>query len=136
MDAHIQAIEDKYANSTVSDDVSGRIFFEWADDMTLPYIVWSFPSVVPDDVFAQKGKQAIVQFSIFTALTAGKAAMTTIYNHLHALFDECSLTITGYRSASMTETNLVPTIDDITTPEGSVGVRQWNVDFDLYTEKT
>jgi hypothetical protein len=132
----IDAIKAKYAGSTLESDVNGRIDLDESSDMTLPRIVWFVVSGSPDDVFAKKGSQVLIQFSIFVALTAGIAAMTTIYNDLHTLFDECDLTITGNTLAIMKETNLTPIIEDDTTTEGAPGIRHYAVDFEVATQKT
>lgn len=132
----IDAIKAKYASSTLSDDVNGRIDLDESADMTLPRIVWFVVTGTPDDVFAKKGSQILVQFSIFVALTSGIAAMTTIYNDLHTFFDECELTIAGNTHLLMRETNLTTMVEADTTTEGAPGVRHWAADFEVYFQKT
>lgn len=132
----IDAIKAKYASSALETDVNGRIDLDESPDMTLPRVVWFVVTGVPDDVFAKKGSQTLIQFSIFVAMTSGIAAMTTIYNDLHALFDECALTITGNTHLLMRETNLTTMVEADTTTEGAPGVRHWAADYEVYFQKT
>ncbi len=107
------------------------MYLDEADDMTLPYVVWFVVTAPKDKMFTEVFRNSLIQFSIFEAKTAGIASMTTIYNDLDTLFDEQTLTITGDTFLRMHEENLVTMMVDITTLEGSVGVRQWNVDYSV-----
>lgn len=133
MQALIQAIKDKYAGSTLSDDVNGRIDLDEADDVTLPRIVWFVVSGVHDLTFTEDFNDVLLQFSIFSAKTAGVAEIANIYADLKALFDECALTIAGRTLVWMREENLTTMIEDDTTTEGAPGVRHWAVDFSVKT---
>ena len=129
----IDAIKAKISGSTFETDVNGRVSLDEAGDMTLPYVVWFVVTAPKEKTFQENFRNALIQFSIFVAKTAGIAAMTTIYNDLDALFDECVLTITGDTFLRMHEVPPGPTtmMDEITTPEGSVGVRHWAVDYEV-----
>ena len=127
----IDAIKAKYASSTLSDDVGGRIDLDESEDMTLPRIVWFVVTGRHDKNFTEDFNDVLIQFSIFVAKTAGIAAMTTIYNDLHALFDECALTITGSTLVWMREMNLTTFMEPDTAPDGSSGIRAWHADYEL-----
>ncbi len=131
MQSIIDAIKLKISGSTFESDVNGRVYLDEADDITLPYMVWFVVTAPKEKTFQESFRNALIQFSIFEAKTAGIAAMTTIYNDLDALFDECTLTITGDTFLRMHEENLTTMMDEITTPEGSVGVRHWAVDYEV-----
>ncbi len=131
MQSIIDAIKLKISGSALETDVNGRVYLDEADDMTLPYCVWFVVTAPKEKTFQENFRNALIQFSIFEAKTAGIGAMTTIYNDLDVLFDECTLTITGDTFLRMNEVNLTTMMDSITTPEGSVGVRQWNVDYSV-----
>lgn len=88
-------------------------------------------SAVPEKTFTEVFSDALVQFSLFSAKTAGVAEIANLYNNLKVLFDECALTISGSTLIWCREENLVTMMEDITTPEGSSGIRHWAVDYSL-----
>ena len=100
-----------------------------------PYCVYLIVSDVKDWQFVERFEDVLIQFSIFsTASSSGEAK--DIYTLLVALFDECSLAITGYAHFLwMWRNNLTTMRDEVTTPAGTVGVWHFAVDFDLYYEK-
>jgi hypothetical protein len=125
----LAAIANKISGSTLSDDVNGRIYLDEAEDFTLPHIVYFVVTAPKAKTFQESFRNALVQFSIFTARTAGVAAMSAIYNDMDALFDECVLTVTGDTFLRMREENLTTMMEEDTTIEGAPGIRHWAVDY-------
>jgi hypothetical protein len=129
----LQAITTKTVGSILSSDVGGRIFLDQAPEGTeFPYIVFFVVSAVQYRTFTEKFTDALVQFSIFSD-SPGAAEITTIYNDLKDLFDECSLSISGSTLVWMREENLTTVMDEITTPGGTVGVKHYAVDYEIKT---
>ncbi len=128
------AIETKISGSILFNDVGGRIWLDKVPDneqpVTFPYVLYFIVSGVPDDVFAKKGRNILIQFSIFS-VDRGKTEITTIYNDLHTLFDDCSLTITSNTLIWMHETNVTPMQDDTIISNGILGGTHWAVDFEI-----
>ncbi len=121
----------KISGSALSTDVGGRIFLDEAPaDCEFPYVVFFIVSDVPDDVFAKKGEDVLIQFSLFSA-SKGATEITTMYTDLKALFDDAQLTVTSSTMIIMKRENLVTSVDEITTPEGTVGVKTWHVDYSI-----
>ena len=131
MQSIIDAIKNKISGSTLETDVNGRIYLDEADELTLPHCVWFVISAVPEKTFTEIFADVLIQFSIFSAKTAGVAEIANIYNDLKVLFDECSLTISDSTLVWMRETNLTTMILPDTAPDGSSGIRAWHVDFEF-----
>lgn len=132
----LTAIMTKTISSTLFTDVGGRIFLDQApEDAELPYVVFFIVSAVPDNKFQKLGEDITIQFSLFSS-SVGMTEITNMYNDLKALFDECSLTITGNTLIWFRRVNLVTMVDEIVTREGTTGVKHWAVDYEILTEET
>jgi len=138
MNALLTAISTKLTDSDLYGDVSGRVYLDQADSPDYPRVVYSIISAVPDRTFSEHYHDVLIQFSLFSAKSAGMAVMTTMYADLISLFDECSFDIDGYTLIWMKEENLVTMtqILDSPLPDGSTGVILWAVDFSLTTLKS
>jgi len=109
------------------------------DGAEFPDVVFLIVSGIPDDVFAKKGRSILIQFSLFSA-SAGATEITDMYNDLHDLLDDKSLTIppTGTVTDTliwMHETNLVTMTEDITVADATQTVKHWAVDFEVVTQE-
>ncbi|MFA6100452.1 MAG: DUF3168 domain-containing protein [Patescibacteria group bacterium] len=134
MDALLTAIFSKLSGSNFSNDVGGRIFVDQAPaNAEFPYAVINIVSDVPENVFAKLGESVMVQFSLFSTSTS-LVEITGMFNDLKALFDDCSLTITGYTLSWCRRSNLTTMAEDITTPEGTSLCRHWAVDYEIDIE--
>jgi hypothetical protein len=130
----LTAIISKTSGSAFSTDVGGRIFADDApQNIEYPYAVFFIVAGNPDDVFAKKGRDILLQFSLFSA-SSGLTEITTMYNDLHSLFDDCSLTITSNTLIWMHEVNFVTMIDEVLVNDATQRVRHWAVDFNIITE--
>ena len=135
----LTAVYSKTSGSALSTDVGGRIFLDEAPSgCEFPYCVFSIISGVPDDVFNKKGRNVLIQFDLFSS-SSGATEITTMYNDLHSLFDDQTLTIppTGTVTDTliwMHETNVVTMVEEITTAAGLQTVKHWAADYELITE--
>ena len=130
----LTAIYGKFTGSELSSDVGGRIFLDQApDNCEFPYVVYSVVSVIPDDVFGKKGKQSLIQFSLFSA-NPSAVEITDMHTDLKALFDDCSMTITSNTLLWMHEVNLTTMVEDITVGEGAQSVKAWHADYEVITQ--
>jgi len=133
VDTLITAINAKWPGSALDSAVGGRVFLDQAPaGCEFPYVVWFIVSGVPDRTFTEHYTDALIQFSIFSA-SPGAVVITSIYNALVALFDECILTITGSTLVWMRETNMQTMVEDITVGDGTQSVKAWHVDFEVRT---
>lgn len=136
MQALIDSIATKLLNSTVSEDVGGRCYYDTADSDDLPRLVYSIVSGVPDRTFSELYHDVLIQFDLFSALSAGKTQITTMYSDLIALMDECSLTITGYTLVWCREQNLVTMVEDLSALQDGTSIcLHWAIDFDVRISK-
>lgn len=132
MQALIDAIVNKLAGSTISDDVGGRCYYDTADSQDTPYLVYSIVSAVPDKTFSEHDYDVLIQVDLFSALSAGKTQITTMYADLISLLDECSLTITGYALVWCREANLVTMVEDLSAlQDGTNILNHWAIDFEV-----
>jgi hypothetical protein len=128
------AIMDKCADSAFSDDVGGRIFLDIAPEGTeFPYAVFSVISSSPQDTFNDMIEETSIQFSLYST-SKGLAEITQIYADLKTLLDWQLLTVTDRTCIWMTRDNLVTMFEDITTAEGTVGLRHWAVDYSILVQ--
>lgn len=137
MQALIDSITTKLLDSAVSNDCGGRVFYDTADSFTdPPYLVYSIVSGVPDKTFSELYHDVLIQFDLFSALSAGKTQITTMYADLISLLDECSLTITGYTLVWMRESGLQTFVEDASAlQDGSNILFRHAVDFECRISK-
>ena len=129
----LTAIYGKFTGSALLSDVGGRIYLDRApDNCEFPYVVYSIVSAVPEKTFTEHYTNTLIQFSLFSS-SSGATEITTMYNDLKTLFDECSLTITSNTLVWCKEQNLTTMTDDITTPTGTQTVKAWHIDFEVLT---
>jgi hypothetical protein len=132
----IDAIMNKLIDSTIYNSVGGRCYYDTADSDDLPRLVYSIVSGVPDKTFSEIYHDVLIQFDLFSALSAGKTEITTMYADLITLMDECSLTITGYTLVWIREANLVTLVEDLSAlQDGSSIVLHHAVDFECRISK-
>ena len=127
----LAAIITKCAGSAFSTAVGGRIFLDEAPDGTeFPYVVLRIVAGSPEDTFTESIEDVLIQFSLFSA-SSGAAEITGIHAALKALFDYCTLTITGSTHITMKRQGLFTMVDDITTPAGTASVKHWSVEYSI-----
>ncbi len=135
----LTAIMTKISGSALSTDVGSRIYLDQAPDgCEYPYCVFFIVSSIPDDVFAKKGNNILIQFSLFSA-SSSALEITTMYADLKALLDDKSLTIPPTGTVTDTliwchETNLTTMVEDITVADATQQMKHWAVDFEIVTQ--
>ncbi|OPX99509.1 MAG: hypothetical protein A4E60_02749 [Syntrophorhabdus sp. PtaB.Bin047] len=135
----LTALMTKFSGSAFSTDVGGRIYYKGKvpSNPEFPYCVYSVVSAPKEKTFTEEYRDSLIQFSLFS-VSAGVAEVTTMYNDLSTLFDECSLSITGSTLVWCREQNVLDVSggddDVITTPDGrTVEVTHWAVDYEIRT---
>lgn len=131
----LTAIMTKTSGSALSSGVSGRIFLDRAPDNTdFPYVVFFVVSSVPDWTFTNNYEDTLIQFSLFSA-SESAVEITTMLNDLKALFDDCSLAITGDTLVWFRRQNITTTVEDITTTAGTQSVKHYAVDYEVKVQE-
>jgi hypothetical protein len=131
----LTSIMTKTTGSALATSVGSRIYLDRAPDRTVyPYIVFMIVSDNQNNTFTDLMEDIILQFSIFSN-SLSVTEIGTIYDNLKTLFDRCTLTITGNTFYSMERSNLITTIEDVTTIDGTVGLKAWHVEYFIRTKK-
>ena len=92
----LKGIYDKSTGSTFSTAIGGRLYaYEAPQNPTYPYCVFEQISGFKDRDFLDKLEDVLVQFKIVDS-SDGLTTITDAETKLFALYDEASLTITGY----------------------------------------
>lgn len=131
MKALSQAIFSKLSGSLLDTDINGRLYKGQADDgAEFPYAVYQIVSDVPERTFTERFENVLIQFSLFSA-ASGSTEIEDMFSHLKALYDECSLSITGYTLNWMRMSNAVQMTDEVTTTNGTQKVWVYHVDFEV-----
>ena len=125
----------KAAGSDFLNSVGGRFRNGRAEDgEQYPYCVFLLP-VTADPVwlstFTEDIEDLTIQFSIFSSLYSPSEAWT-IYGYLNALYEECTLTITGKKLIHMARRNTVYIPEDHTV-EGTQRIHHVAVDYRIIT---
>lgn len=124
------------SGSALSTAVGGRIFEGEAPEGTgFPYVVFLIVTDRQADTFKDKLEDITIQFSLYS-ISKSLTEITGMFANLKALFDDAVLTITNNYHIMISRQNLTTMLDDITTPDGTVGLRHWAVDYWIITEAT
>jgi hypothetical protein len=134
----LTAITDKIKTgpSALYSDVGGRVYLDQAPEGTaFPYVVLFIVSGVPTDNFTDQIDDIIIQFSLFSEVR-GVTEISTMYADLKTLFDNVSLTISGYNMAWMKRENLMTMTEDNPTVNANTPIKHWAVDYRILLEKS
>lgn len=125
------AIYGKLSGSDFSSDISGRLYKGRAPQGTeYPYAVFFMVTNRPEKTFTEDYEDSVIQFSLFSS-ASGTTEIENMYTHLKALYDECSLSITGATLVWMKRDNAVFLAEDHTTPSGTARVWAYHVDYSI-----
>jgi hypothetical protein len=136
MNALFDALEAKFLNSALYNDAGGRVYLDQADTPDYPRVVYSVITAPKEKTFTEQYTNVLLQVDLFSARSAGKAVMTTMYNDLVALLDDKLMDITGYTLVWMREENLVPLTEEVDAlPDGTTSILHWAVDWEIRISK-
>lgn len=101
MQVLFQGIYSKFSNDNdLSGTVTGMYLTEAPQGTAYPYIVYHKISGVPSYTFTEDMENTLLQFNIYSD-NSSSATINDIYTKLKALYDWCTLTITGWDSIYM-----------------------------------
>lgn len=134
MNSLFTAIYNRFATTTGStfyNDVSGRMYHNVAPQAaTFPYCVYFSVSDIDDLDFSDEHEDFLIQFNIFSqnnsALEAG-----TLLESLKTMFDNCSLTVTGWRHLQFQRDQVTPNNDFEQVPP----IQGYAIDYNCLLEK-
>jgi len=132
----LAAIMTKCSGSALSTDVGGRIYLDEAPARsTYPYVVFRIIAGAPQDTFKDLIEDTLIQFSLFS-ISEGAAEIADMYADLKTLFDWQVFTITGDTCIQVIRQGLATMFDNVTTPDGTVGVKHWAIDYSIMVQTT
>jgi hypothetical protein len=116
-------------------DVGGRIYKGRAPEgASYPYVVFFLVSDMPAGTFTEDIEDVLIQFSLFSK-TSSSTEIEDMFTHLKALYDDCSLSVTGNTFLYMHRQNTTAAIEDHTTPTGEAQVWAYYVDYSIMMKK-
>ncbi len=126
------AIYGKLAGSALAGTIGTKLFDTVAKEgAEFPYAVFQVVSGFPEYTFTENFENASWQFSLFSS-ESSTTEILGMYNNLITLYDECSLTVTGmqwYNWMKRTNKRLMP--EDHVTPDGTIPIFHYAVDYDI-----
>ena len=129
IDKVLTGIFTKFTGSTFATSIGSRMHSRFAPSLpTFPYAVVRLPDTDHDWNFSDTFEEVDVHFSIFSN-SESEVEITGILISLLALYDNCTLTITGYTSVYMQRERIISLSD------GENGVRQFTVIYNFLIEK-
>ena len=129
------AIYSKIAGSLFSTAIGGRFYKGRVPQGTVwPFAVYYIITDNPRDTFTEKLEEVTIQFSIFS-MKSGTSEIEDIFTSLRALFDNCSLTITGNTHVTMDRQGASLTSVPADTEEGTGEYWQYDVDYSIVMQK-
>ena len=111
--------------------MGGRLYLYHADqeNATFPYCVYSKPVGVSNYTFVEDQEEILVQFSIFSNKNSANE-IETAFEYLKSLFDDCTLTVSGWNFIFMHRA-----ADRLIRDNGN-NVWQHDVDYNILLEKS
>ena len=134
VNAIFQAVWDRFGTTTGSglyNDLSGRMFHNKApQEASFPYCVYFAVSDLSDVDFGEDHEEMLLQFNIYSqnnsALEAGN-----LFESLKTMFDDCTLTVTGWNHIEFSRNLTYPIGDYDQVPS----VHGYSVEYDVMIEK-
>ena len=128
------AIYSKLSGSALSAHIGNGLFKGRAPDgAEYPYAVYMIVSNSPDKTFNANYEDTLIQFSLFSSASSS-TEIEDIYEDLIALYEECSLTITGQTLIWMRRENATLMVEDHTILNGTMQVWHYAVDYIITTK--
>jgi len=134
MNSLFQAVYNRFSSTTGSglyNDVSGRMYLGHASQgATFPYCVYFSVSDIDELDFSDERENFLLQFNIYSqnnsVLEAGN-----LLESLKTMFDNCSLTVTGWRHLQFKRGMVYPNNDFSQVPP----VQGYSIEYDVLLEK-
>lgn len=116
------AIYSKLSGSAFEVSATGLYLYQAPQERAMPYAVYQLISNVPEYTFTSIHEEILIQFNLFSDSTTDEQ-VSDMYSDLKALYDDCDLTITGYRHVRMVRDLAILTKEDEETWKYTVQYR-------------
>ena len=135
MNALFKAIINRFATTTSSgfyNDISGRLRLNIAKQGEIfPYCVFFSVSDIDDLDFTDEREDFLIQFNIFSQNNSAVEA-GDLLEALKTMFDNCSLTVTGWRHLQFQRSLVMPNNDFSQVPS----IHGYSIEYEALLEKT
>lgn len=124
-DKILTGIFTKFSGSALSTALGARMYSRYAPQGTaFPYATVDISSLISDWTFTEDIEDADVLFNLYSKSTS-ETEITGLLNNLISLYDDCTLTVTGYTPLFMQR----DITRSLSNPE--YGIRQYSVIYNL-----
>jgi len=107
----LTGIFSKFSGSAFATAIGSRMYSRFAPSLPVfPYAVVALPDTDHDWNFTDDFEEVDAQISIFSN-SASEVEITGLLSNLTSLYDDCSLTITGYTSVYMQRERIISLSD-------------------------
>ena len=131
--SRFKAVDGTGAANAFFTSVAGQLFEDSAPEgAQYPYAVYTIVNAPKERTFTEVYTSMFLELTIFSS-NSSSAEIKDIYQKAVALYDECSMSITGSTLVWCREENLTTSIEEVITPEGTQKIRTYHVDFDVRT---
>lgn len=129
IDKVLTGIFTKFTGSTFATAVGSRMYSRFVPQLPVfPYAVIALPNTMHDWNYTDQFEEVDVQISIFST-SGSETEITDILTKAITLYDNCTLTVSGYTSVFMQRESIHALSD------GENGVRQFTIIYNLLIEK-
>ena len=131
------ALFTKFTGSAFSTSIGGRLYKVGAkQNPTWPYAVYFVVTDSPADTFTDRIEDVLIQFSVFSNDPSSTSEIEDIVTNLKALYDNCSLTISGNTMIEMQRQpsgGITQQFEE--TPTGTQRYFQCDIDYNVIMQK-
>lgn len=121
--------------TTLYTDIGGRLYYgEAPAGAEYPYVTFNDYSSLPEYPYSKTIEKIYYDFNIFSS-AAGRTEIEDILTHLRTLYDDCTLTVTGYTLIFFIREAVQKMREEHTTPSGTVGVWHYSQEYSVQIVK-
>ena len=129
------AIYAKKTGSTFETAINSRLYKVIApENPTFPYAVFKVIDDTPEHTYSESYENVLIQFSLYSS-TSGTTEVEDIFTKLCALYDECSLSITGETLVHMQRQSAYLISEEHTTINGLQKIWHYPVEYFLLVQR-
>lgn len=120
-----------YVQSAFYDTISGRLYYNKAvQSADFPYCVYSLVSNVNELGFSDEHEDFLVQFNLFSQNNSAQEVGNMLL-YLQEVYDDCDLTVTGWRDLYMKRNGVFPNSDITQVPP----IMGYTVQYEVLLER-
>lgn len=123
------------SSTTLYTDIGGRLYYgEAPEGAEYPYVVFNDFTSLPEYPGTKTIEKIYYDFNIFSS-AVGRTEIEDILTHLRSLYDDCTLTVSGYTLIYFIRETVQKMREDHTTPAGTIGVWHYSQEYSIQIVK-